>query len=103
MALNEVRNMDRETLLVDKLETSDNLGNFGSSFITTDSSQHYAIKNTVRQHWHILQNDRVLGPLLSSQPQVIFKGVTFLKDRVAISVLDPPVRPSFFSQLNKIF
>lgn len=45
----------------------------------------------------------VLGHRLPSQPQVIFKGVTYVKDRVAINVLDPPVRPSFFHNLTGYF
>lgn len=63
---------------------------FGSfSLITLFSTQYTVVERILGKHWHILQNDRVLGPLLPPKPQVIFRGVSSLKDKVVHSILDP--------------
>lgn len=77
--LNLVRKMDREEQLVDK-HAKNETNNFVLSLTTTS----HVIKNIMQKHWHILQNDRVLGSLLPSKPSVIFRGVPSLKDKVAV-------------------
>lgn len=79
-------NRDRQELLSEKPPQVDHKEDFGLAFLTTYSSQHWAIER-------IIKNDRVLGPLLSDRPRVIFRGASNLRsiDSIAPNVLDPPV------------
>ena len=80
--------MDRETLLITKPPKEKNLSMV--PFLTTFSTQHHSVKQLVRKHWHILKNDSILGPALPSVPQVIFRGVSALRHRLAPNVIEPP-------------
>lgn len=57
-------------------------------------------KKIIRKHWHLLGNDRIINTFLPVAPQVIFRGVPSLGDRVAPNVVDPP--PKKVSSFQKI-
>lgn len=92
--------IDRSTLLEGgsrKQETGTPL----VPFITTLSTQHYQIKNIIRKHWHLLGNVRVIKTILPTNPEVIFRGVPSLRDKVASNVVDPPTKKcAFFQKLT---
>lgn len=72
-------------------------------FITTFLTQHYLIKKIIRKHWHLLGNDMIVKTFLPVNPQVIFRGVPSLQDRVAPNVVDPPSKKvSFFRNFQVI-
>lgn len=96
----EVGNRDRRDLLLDKPPRAEDREDFGLAFITTYSSQHWAIKRIIKKHWPVIKNDRILGPLLSEKPRVLFRGATSFRHMLAPNVPDPPVRLSFFGDLK---
>lgn len=61
-------------------------------FITSYSTQHYRIKNILRKHWHLLGNDRVIKTFIPEKPQIVFRGVPSLRDKIAPNVVDPPTK-----------
>lgn len=53
----------------------------------------------MHKHWHFLQNDCVLGPVLPPKPQLVFRGVPSLKDKIAHNILDPSSISPLFHNL----
>lgn len=80
--------MDRNTLLGDRVR--EGRSDFSIPFITTFSAQHQSIKRLIRKHWHVLESDQLLAPILLERPSVVFKGASSLSSQVAPSVQDPP-------------
>lgn len=99
----EVGNRDHQALLSDKSPQVENREDFSLAFLTTYSSQHWAIKRIFKRHWPVIKNDRILRPLLSDNPLVLFKGATNLRHLLAPNVLDPPKRPTFLGDLKGFF
>lgn len=96
----EISNRVRQELLGERPPRVDNKEDFGLAFFTTYSSQHWAIKIIIKRHWPVIENHRVLGPLLSDQPCAIFRGASNLRHSIAPNIPDPPVRPTFFGDLK---
>lgn len=58
----------------------------------------------MNKHWHILGNDRVLKTILPIRPQVVYRGVPSLKDRLAPNSLNPPTnKPQFFGEFTDYY
>lgn len=76
---------------------------FHLSLVTSFSTQHRVVKHILGKYWHILQNYRVLGTRLSPKPQVIFRGVPSLKDKIVHNILDPPSRSPLLHNLTGYF
>lgn len=74
----------------DRLEATKST-KFDIPFIMSYSSQHYTIKHIIQKHWHILLNNNVLAQLLPPKPQVVYRGVTSIKNRIVQNVLDLPL------------
>ena len=92
--LNEVKGIDRIDLLRTKPRDTSKLPVV--PFVTTFSTQHFSVKKLLKKHWHILKNDPILGPVLPDNPQVIFKGGSALRHKLAPNVLEPPVIKTTF-------
>lgn len=88
--IEEVANIDRSVLLEGGPRKAKDRP--AIPFITTFSTQHQLIKKIIRKHWHQLGNDRIIQTFLPVNPQVIFRGVPSLRDRVAPNVVDPPTK-----------
>lgn len=106
--LNEVENMNRDSLLQDKLPqanpNSHPSSNIGVPFVTTYSLQHRSIKKIISKHWHIINSDNVLKDILPNRPQVVFRGAPSLRNRIIPNILDPPVKKlTFFDQLKGFY
>lgn len=86
---------DLALLLEDKPQR-DNDDNFKWSLLTAFSTQHKQIKAIFEQHWGILRNDKFLGSVLPERPKVIYRGVPSLKSKIAPTIINPPIRPTFF-------
>lgn len=99
--VSSVQRMDRSQLLVEKPKVSGrNTNDFTLPFITTYSTKDYSIKKLIYKHWHILQNNRILVPLLLVRPQAVYRGVPSLRDQIASNILDPPKRASYWHNLT---
>lgn len=96
----EVGNRERTELLRDKPPQVNNGEDFNLAFLTTYSSQHWAIKKIIKRHWPVIKNDRVLGPLLPNNPRILFRGAMNLRHTLAPNVPDPPQRSTFFGDLK---
>lgn len=97
--LEDIKVMDRGHLLRDKPPRKDQVSMV--PFITTYSVQHTSTRNLIRKHWHILNNDPVLFTVLPDMPQVIYRGASSLKDRLAPNIMNPPaIRRGFFENLT---
>lgn len=96
----EIGNRERDDLLRDKPPQVQDREDFGLAFITTYSSQHWAIKRIIRKHWSVIKNDRILGPLLSEKPRILFRGATSFRHLLAPNIPVPPKRPTFFGDLK---
>lgn len=90
--------IDRDLLLSEKSNNGSIETNFSMPFITSYSHQHYVIKKFVHKHWHILKNYHDLGKTLPDLPQVVFRGVSSLRDMVAPNVCDPQNTKLMFFQ-----
>lgn len=101
--ITEIGNRDHQALLGDKPPQVENREDFGLAFLTTYSSQHWAVKRIIKRHWPVIKNDRVLGPLLSVKPCVLFRGASNLRHSIAPDVPVPPIRPTFFGDLKGFF
>lgn len=98
--LDQVKNVDGKDFLSERVDGRDG-DTYRCPFITNFSCQHSKVKHIMTRHWHILKNDRVLESILPDKPQVVFRGVPSLKDRLAPNILNPPTnRPNFFSELT---
>lgn len=86
--LEGIKVMDRGDLLRDKPPCKDKVSMV--PFITIYSVQHTSIRNLIMKHWHILNNDPLLPTVLLDRPQVIYRGGSSLKDRLAPNVINPP-------------
>lgn len=103
LTIKEVGTRDRQTLLCERPPTMNIREDFGLAFLTTFSSQHWAIKRIIKKHWPLIRNDNILGPLLSANPRVLFRGAPNLRHSIAPNVLDPPSRPVFFEDLKGFY
>lgn len=72
---------------------------FKWSFITQFSVQHKQVKDNLNCHWKILKNDPCLGPILPDKAGVIYRGAPPLTNRIALNVINPPTKPTFFQDL----
>lgn len=72
-------------------------------FSTTYSSQYKVIHKLLNKHWGILENDEVLDLVLLAGPNVIFKKAPALRHFVAPNVIEPPVRPTLFSNMHGFY
>lgn len=71
-----------------------NFDKYNWAFLTFYSQQHGAIKNIFKNH------GRFLGPLIPERPDVIYRGVSSLRNIVAPYIVDPPRKSLFFQELN---
>lgn len=96
--------MDRESLLVEEPKVREKDNKLYLPFITAYLYQHYKVKESVRRHWHVLKNYNILGDTLPEQPQVMFRGVSSLRDIVAPNVCDPSnTKLMFFQNMVGIY
>lgn len=102
--LNQVSLMHRKDLLKEK-SLVERINKAPSvPFITTFSVQHQTIKYLIYKHWHILGNDSILNTVLPTKPQVIYKGASLLRNRLATNVYDALFkRSSFFQTLTGFY
>lgn len=96
--IEQVGKIDRSTLLEGGSRKQEGKGTSLVPFITTFSTQHHQIKSIIHKHWHLLGNDRVIKTFLPTNPQVIFRGVPSLRDRVAPNFVYPPTKKLTFFQ-----
>lgn len=102
--LDQVRLMDRAELLKVRPPLQEGGDKIGVPFITNFSNQHHSIKHIVNKHWHILGNDRLLKTILPPKPQVVFRGVPSLRDKLAPNIIDPPTNiPHFFGEFTSYY
>lgn len=89
-AIEEVGAMERSTLLQPKQRVipANNKAEF--SLITGFNIQHRQIEQILRKHWHILQEDKVLGPVLPPRPHVIYRKAANLATKLTSSAIDEP-------------
>lgn len=99
VTIEEVAKLDRSTLL--DVGPKEKKEGPILRFITMYLTQLFLIKKIIRKHWHLLGNDRIINTFLPANPQVIFKGILSLRDRIAPNIVDPPTkRLSFFQNLS---
>lgn len=84
-------------------KTIRHLTNFGWSMVTRYSNQHFSIKKMLKQHWGVLRNDRVLGPVIPEQPVLIYRGAPSLRHNIAPNVIDPLRRCPLFQSMKGFF
>lgn len=83
-----ISELDRTQLLANRSPNTDN-NTMSILFITTFSVQHRSIKKLIQKHWHILGSDQILSTVLPSRPQIVFKGASSIRDRIAPTIQDP--------------
>lgn len=83
------REMDRGSLLSDRVKEGGG-GELSLPFITMFSAQHQNIKRLIRKHWHVLESDQLLVPILPERPLIVFRGASSLSNHIAPSIQDPP-------------
>ena len=89
--------MERNILVADHVsKPNPDVNNF--RMILDYSVEFKAFERIINKNWSILKNDRVLGPVLPARPQFIYKIAPSLRDRLAPSVLNPPI-----PRENKLF
>lgn len=57
----------------------------------------------MKKHWKILKGDEILGPLLPSKPNIVYRRNLTLKDKLAPSAIDLPPKISMFGSLKGFF
>lgn len=99
--IEQVGTIDILSLFEEKTGKADKGKTFSVPFITTFSTQHHQIKNIIRKHWYILGINQIIKTFLPIKPQVIFRGVPSLRDKIAPNVVDPPTKKvAFFQNLT---
>lgn len=96
--LSRVLQIERSALLVDK-PRRDPDESLKWSVLTSFSVQHKQIKSIIEHHWNVLRKDRILGTLLPERAKVTYRGAPSLRSKIALNVINPPVRTSFFHNL----
>ena len=91
--MGQVQKLDRTTLVADKDNPTGESTNVTHNFkmILDYNVQHKKFERIIAKNWSILKQDKVLGPVLPEKPQFIYKKAPSLRDRLAPSVLNPPV------------
>lgn len=93
---NQVKQISRADLLIEKPPDQRRDISFKNPFITCFSNQHRNIKHIINKHWHILGNDRVLNTILPVKQQPPFRGAPFFRDNLALDVLNPSLKKKTF-------
>lgn len=71
--------------------------------ITNFLIQHFQMKKIIQTRWNILQVDPVPKTVLSIKPEVVFRRASNLRDQLAPNIINPPLKPSFFSELKGFY
>lgn len=95
--------MDRGNMLKGRRENRMAPDRFRWSMITRYFNQHFSIKKIFKKHWSVLQNDRVLGPVIPEKTVIIFRGAPSLRHNIAPDVIDPLKMLSFFQSMKGFF
>lgn len=98
----EVLETDKSSLLLDR-PPKDQDNSYKWAIQTSYSVQHKDIKTILSRHWNVLKMDKVLHPLIPEHAKVTFRGAPSLQSKIAPNIINPPVRPSFFHNLNRYY
>lgn len=100
--ITRISQMERETILEGSKKISSNCE---YKILLDYSIQHKKFERIVKKHWPILQHDRVLGQVLPSCPQFIYRKAPTLRDKLAPGVINPPKKQTstLFSFLTGFF
>lgn len=53
--------------------------------ITTFSNHHLDVRTLLGNHWHLLQDDPILGKYVGNKPEIIFRRAASLRDKLTTS------------------
>lgn len=100
--IGNVASTSREELLKDVTHPPVN-NNQEWSFISGFHLQYKEVENIFNSHWHILQMDKTLKPVLPSKPGFIYRRAPSYADKIVKKVIDPPCRPPSFWDKDGFF